>query len=96
MSRTILQWQGKTHGLIDKLDASIRELETELALYKGYHDGVEKNGTHVIVPVELLTEIDQWHDFYVADAPEWEGSNTVKVYISIKELRTIRALIKAK
>jgi hypothetical protein len=36
----------------ERATARIRELEVELALYKGFHDCVCKTGTHVIVPVE--------------------------------------------
>jgi hypothetical protein len=32
--------------------ARIRDLEVELARYKGFHDGVCSAGTHLIVPVE--------------------------------------------
>lgn len=37
--------------------ARIRELLVELARYKGFHDGVCKTGTHVIVPVSYVTEL---------------------------------------
>lgn len=41
-----------TYYTADKTAAHIRELEAELAFYKGFHDGVCKTGTHVIVPVK--------------------------------------------
>ena len=33
-------------------------LEAELAYYKGFHDGVCKDGTHVVVPVEPTPEME--------------------------------------
>jgi hypothetical protein len=46
----------------------IRELEVELALYKGFHDGVCKTGTHVIVP----NDVRQW-PFYPIEMPYAKG-----------------------
>lgn len=43
----------------DEALARIRELKAELAFYKGFHDGVCKDGTHVIVPVDELVSIDR-------------------------------------
>lgn len=33
-------------------DDELPKLKAELAFYKGFHDGVCKTGTHVVVPVE--------------------------------------------